>query len=113
MRFYKHEESDTMLVEKDGAFYPFCLNVFKITYEAVKRGGLSDYGFGTREEVEEEFFPLNECEEVTQEYEMKAPDNHIGGGTKSIGSGSGDKTPSPDWDVKRPNNDGKNDFTGV
>lgn len=37
----------------------------------------------------------------------KVSDNRIGGGSSTIGAGSGDKTPSPDWDVKRPNNDGK------
>ena len=38
----------------------------------------------------------------------------VGGGTTNIGSGSGDKTPSPDWDVKWPDGDGKaNDFTGI
>ena len=29
-----------------------------------------------------------------------------------IGSGSGDKTPSPDWDVKRPDGDGKEGWEG-
>jgi len=113
MRFYKHELSDTMFVEEDGMVYPFLLSGFEAIAEVIKKRDLSTYGGSSVWEIGMIAGTLSEMEEVTQEYEMKVSDDHIGGGTKSIGSGSGDRTPSPDWDAKWPDGDGKDVKPGV